>query len=91
MTLKETLAQIAVTEAKKALPKDGTIIYTGCNWARKWYRDEWEVQDGMAHPKKRHHFWASVRGDVEDRTGQEPCRIENKEVVGYGRFATRIV
>jgi hypothetical protein len=57
---------------------NGKTIFTGRNWSSKWSRNEWLVKDGMAHPVKRHHFWCSVRGKVEDISLEDPRRITSE-------------
>lgn len=74
-----------------------TTVYTGRNWSRKWSRIEWEVSGEVASPVRRHHFWCSVRGEVEELSS-EPSRkvvitkdrhkkILSKEIEGFGVFS----
>lgn len=54
---------------------NGKTVYTGRNWSQKWSRTEWIIKDGMAHPAKRHHFWCSVAGKVEDISNEMPMDV----------------
>jgi len=54
---------------------NGETIYTGRNWSHKWSRDEWVVKDGMAYPVKRHNYWSSVQGEIEDISNEMPMII----------------
>ncbi len=54
---------------------NGETIYTGRNWSHKWSRDEWVVKDGMAYPVKRHNYWSSVQGKIEDISNETPMNI----------------
>lgn len=54
---------------------DGLTIYTGSNSSRHWSRDEWVVRYGMAHPVRRHQYWSSVQGLIEDTSSEIARRI----------------
>ena len=77
-----------------------TTVYTGRNWSRKWSRIEWEISGEIASPIKRHNFWCSVRGEIEDLSS-EPSRkviittdrwgkITSKEIEGFGKFSENL-